>query len=236
MLEIRNIDVNYGTIQSLWNVSITVSDGEFVAIIGANGAGKSTLFRTISGEIKPQNGQIEINGKRIDGMEPEEIVKMGIVQVPEGKRLFPDLTVLQNLMMGAFTLGNQRERIKSLLEQIFQLFPSLAQRQRQAAVSLSGGEQQMLAIGRGLMADAIILLLDEPSLGLSPILSEVIFDRIVQIHKGGKTILMVEQNVEVALGIAKRAYVLERGKIVLSGEANQLRVSDEVKKAYLGRA
>jgi len=235
MINVRNIDVYYGKVQALSDISIEVQAQEIVAIIGANGAGKSTLLKAISGELHPIAGQIEFDGKRIDHLAPDKIVKLGLVHVPEGKRLFPALTVMENLMMGAYSLAKQNQRIGACLEYIFELFPALEERKKQYAGSLSGGEQQMLAISRGLMADAKALLIDEPSLGLAPILVDQVFNAIKEINEQRqKTILLVEQNVESTLAFVQRAYVFEEGRIVLAGGARELLNKEEVKKAYLG--
>ncbi|HID85845.1 MAG TPA: ABC transporter ATP-binding protein, partial [Anaerolineae bacterium] len=206
-----------------------------VTLIGANGAGKTTTLKAISGLIHPASGRIEFQGQRIDRLSPPKIVALGISHVPEGRRVFPDMTVLENLEMGAFSLGDDRPRIKANLERVYQLFPILAERKTQLAGTLSGGEQQMLAIGRGLMSDPKVFLLDEPSLGLAPMLVDKIFEIIQQINHEGRTILLVEQNAYLALRIADRAYVMETGRIVLEGEAAALLDNEYVKKAYLGK-
>jgi len=233
MLQVKSINVFYGSMQALWNVSIEVKKGEIVAIIGSNGAGKTTTLMTISGILRPKPGEIYFNGTRIDSLEPFQIVDLGISHVPEGRRVFPYMTVLENLLIGAYT-PRAKKRIKDSLEFVFNLFPRLKERKKQLANTLSGGEQQMLAIGRGLMASPSLLMLDEPSLGLAPNLVDAIFDVIEQIRKEGVTILLVEQNVREALEIADRAYVLETGKIVMEGKAKELLEDERIKKAYLG--
>ena len=233
MLEIRNMDVHYGMIHALKDVSFEVYKGEIVVLIGANGAGKTTTLRTISGLQKPTNGQIILNGEDITNVSAQQRVKMGISHVPEGRRVFPGMTVLENLELGAY-LRRDREGILEDLEKVYERFPILRDRRKQTAGTLSGGEQQMLAIGRALMGRPDILFLDEPSMGLAPILVQEIFDIIQSINKSGTTILLVEQNANMALQIADRAYVMETGSIVLSGTGSELMSSDEIKKAYLG--
>ena len=219
---------------ALKKVSLDLKEGEIVTLIGANGAGKTTLLRTISALLKPTRGTIEFCGERIDGLRPDAIVRKGISHVPEGRRVFPQMTVLENLEMGAYTRPD-RKFIKQELEKVFHLFPRLAERQSQLAGTFSGGEQQMLAIGRALMSKPKCLLLDEPSMGLAPKIVEEIFDRIVLLNKEEKvSILLVEQNAALALDIAHRGFVLETGKIVLAGEADMLKIDPNVKKAYLG--
>lgn len=233
MLEINNIDVYYGVIHALKSVSLKVEKGEIVTLIGANGAGKTTTLRTISGLIKPSKGSITFKGKKIEGMSAPEIVKLGISHVPEGRRIFPDMTVLENLELGAF-LRKDKEEIKKDMELVYSRFPILKTRSKQNAGTLSGGEQQMLAIGRALMTRPELLLMDEPSMGLAPLLVNEIFSIIKEINKQGTTILLVEQNANVALSIAHRAYVIETGSIVLEGSGKELANSDQIKKAYLG--
>jgi branched-chain amino acid transport system ATP-binding protein len=233
MLEIRDINVHFGVIQALKGISITVNDGEIVTLIGANGAGKTTTLHTASGLKKPTSGTIALDGKDITGSSAQERVKMGISQVPEGRRIFSTMTVLENLELGAY-LRRDKSEIAKDLENVFALFPRLAERKKQAAGTLSGGEQQMLAIGRALMSRPKILFLDEPSMGLSPLLVLEIFNIIKNINETGTTILLVEQNAHMALQIAHRAYVIETGNIVLSGTGAELMQSDEIKKAYLG--
>lgn len=233
MLEIKNLNVHYGVIHALKDVAMCVNEGEIVALIGANGAGKTTLLQTISGIIRSTSGEIMFMGQDISKAKARNIVQMGITQVPEGRRIFPGLNVYENLMMGAY-LRKDKAAIKQDLEKIYERFPILKERSLQDASTLSGGEQQMLAMGRALMAKPKILLLDEPSMGLAPILVREIFKIIEDIHTQGTTVLLVEQNARMALSIANRAYVLETGKIVLSGTGEQLSHSEEIQKAYLG--
>ena len=233
MLEIKNIDVHYGVIHVLKGISFKVNDGEIVTLIGANGAGKTTTLRTISGLKKPTNGTILLDGEDITAVSAQERVKRGISHVPEGRRIFPDMTVLENLELGAY-LRKDKEEIAKDLKMVYERFPILSDRKKQLAGTLSGGEQQMLAIGRALMSRPKILFLDEPSMGLAPFLVQEIFNIIKDINKAGTTILLVEQNASMALQIANRAYVLETGSIVLSGTAAELMQSDDIKKAYLG--
>lgn len=233
MLKIDNIDVYYGAIHALKGISLTVNKGEIVTLIGANGAGKSTALRTISGLLKPKNGKISFEGQEITGVKAHEIVKLGISQVPEGRRIFTEMTVMENLDMGAFT-RNDKDGIKEDLAQVFKRFPRLEERRDQLAGTLSGGEQQMLAMGRALMSRPNLLLLDEPSMGLAPLLIKEIFHIIEDINKTGTTVLLVEQNANMALSIANRAYVLETGRITLAGDAKKLAASEDVRKAYLG--
>ena len=233
MLEIRNINVHYGVIHALKAVSFNVEKGEIVTLIGANGAGKSTTLRTISGLIKVTDGEILFEGENITRLAADKRVGRGISQAPEGRRIFPDMTVLENLEMGAY-LRKDSKAVKSDMELVYSKFPILADRRKQIAGTLSGGEQQMLAIGRALMSKPRIMLLDEPSMGLAPILVREIFDIIKEINKAGTTILLVEQNASMALSIAHRAYVIETGKIVLTGTGEELARSEEIKKAYLG--
>lgn len=233
MLKVENLHVYYGAIHALKGVALEVGQGEIVTLIGANGAGKSTTLKTISGLKKPGNGEIIFNGQEIGGKKAQEIVKTGIVQVPEGRRIFANMSVFENLELGAF-LRNDKQGIQEDLNKVFDRFPRLAERKNQSAGTLSGGEQQMLAMGRALMARPKLLLLDEPSMGLSPILVQEIFSLIKDINETGTTVLLVEQNAHMALSIADKAYVLETGKIVLSGKAKELAESEEIKKAYLG--
>ncbi|MBS4172652.1 ABC transporter ATP-binding protein [Bacillus sp. FJAT-49736] len=233
MLKIENIDVFYGNIHALKGVSLEVNQGEIVTLIGANGAGKSTLLKTISGLLKPKNGGIHYEGKSISGKQAQTIVKQGISHVPEGRRIFANMSVLENLELGAF-LRKDKAGIQQDLDKVFQLFPRLLERKKQSAGTLSGGEQQMLAMGRALMAKPRLLLLDEPSMGLAPLLVKTIFRIIEEINQTGTTILLVEQNANMALSIANRAYVIETGRVVLSGTAEELNASDQVKSAYLG--
>ncbi len=233
MLEIKNIDVHFGMIHALKGVSFTVNDGDIVTLIGANGAGKTTTLRTVSGLKKPTNGEILLDGKNITHTSAQDIVRMGISHVPEGRRVFPTMTVLENLELGAF-LRRDKDGIARDLKMVFERFPILADRRKQAAGTLSGGEQQMLAIGRALMSRPKILFLDEPSMGLAPLLVQEIFNIIKDINSSGTTILLVEQNASMALQIADYAYVIETGSIVLSGTGAELMQSEDIKKAYLG--
>ncbi len=233
MLEIKNLNVHYGVIHALKGISLTVNEGEIVTLIGANGAGKTTTLRTISGLIKPSSGQVLLDGKDITNAPASDKVELGISQVPEGRRIFPEMTVFENLELGAF-LRKDKAEIKKDIEQVYELFPILKDRKKQTAGTLSGGEQQMLAMGRALMSRPRILLLDEPSMGLAPLLVREIFNIITDINKSGTTILLVEQNASMALSIADRAYVLENGSIVMSGSGKELAKSSEIQKAYLG--
>lgn len=233
MLEIKDIQVYYGMIQAIKGVSFHVDEGEVVALIGANGAGKTTILHTISGLLSPKSGSVLFEGKDITKVPGHKIVSMGMAHVPEGRRVFAQLTVLQNLKMGAYTRKN-KEEIQQMLQTVFERFPRLEERQNQPAGTLSGGEQQMLAMGRALMSHPKIILMDEPSMGLSPIFVNEIFDIIQAVRDSGTTVLLVEQNARKALTIADRAYVLETGKIVLEGKADDLLENDSIKKAYLG--
>ena len=233
MLKVENIYVNYGAIKALQDVSFQINEGEIVALIGANGAGKTTILNTISNIVPSVSGKISYQGKDVTKTPPHDIVKLGISQVPEGRRVFAKMSVLENLEMGAYT-RNDKAEIASDMEKIFQRFPRLLERKKQPAKTLSGGEQQMLAMGRALMSRPKLLLLDEPSMGLAPMLVEQIFQIIQEINKGGTTILLVEQNANMALSIAHRAYVLETGEVVLQGDAKELASNPEVRKAYLG--
>ena len=233
LLRLDEVHVSYGPRLALRGVSIEVAQGNVVTILGANGAGKSTTLRTISGLVRPSQGAIEFDGRRIDGLAPERIVEMGICQVPEGRQLFSELTVMENLRLGAYT-RRDGSGVRSDLDRVFGLFPILAERRQQAAGSLSGGEQQMLAIGRALMARPRLLLLDEPSLGLAPLVTRGIFDIVRTIHQEGMTVLLVEQNARLALGIAQFGYVLETGRVVLADSAENLRGHEDVRRSYLG--
>jgi len=233
VLELQDIHTFYGKIEALKGINLKVGEHEIVCLIGANGAGKTTTLLTISGIIKPKTGKIFFNGKDITNHPPQEIVKMGIVQVPEGRRIFPDLTVKENLILGAY-IRKEKEEIERDLEWVFSLFPILKERLNQLAGTMSGGEQQMLAIARGLMTNPKVLLLDEPSLGLAPKIVEKIFETIIEINKKGTPILLVEQNANMALQIATRGYVIETGKITIEGTAKELLTNELVKKAYLG--
>ncbi len=232
MLSVEKLQVSYGKVQALWDVTLDVPDGEIVALVGANGAGKTTLLKTISGLLRKQAGSVTYDGKRIDAASPQEIVKRGIVHVPEGRRLFPEMTVMDNLLMGAYTLP-QSGRPRRLAE-IFGIFPILKERMGQIAGTLSGGEQQMVAIGRGLMAGPKLLMLDEPSLGLAPLFVEEVFRVITEINRTGVTVLLVEQNTQHALTLAHRGYVMEVGRIALCGSGTELLADGNVCKAYLG--
>lgn len=233
MLEMRNVDSYYGNIQALRDISLHVDDGEIVSLIGANGAGKSTTLMTICGIIRPRRGEIFWNGRPIHELPPHEIVMLGISQVPEGRLIFPDLTVQENLDLGAF-LRRDSSGIRHDMDYVFELFPILAERRRQAGGTLSGGEQQMLAISRALMARPSLLLLDEPSLGLAPIIIQQIFSIIRRVNANGTTVFLVEQNANQALRLAHRGYVMENGRIVMEGLARDLLQSPEVRSAYLG--
>jgi branched-chain amino acid transport system ATP-binding protein len=233
MLTVENLSVNYGAIRALHQVSCRVEQGEIVALIGANGAGKTTILNTISGIVPSINGSVSFEGEDITRLAAHLIVRKGICQVPEGRRVFARMSVQENLEMGGFILTNKAD-IAHGIERAFTLFPRLAERRKQAARTLSGGEQQMLAMGRALMSNPRLLLLDEPSMGLAPMLVEKIFEIVVEINKTGTTIMLVEQNASMALSIAHRAYVLETGEVVLSGDAKELAENPEVRKAYLG--
>ena len=233
MLEIHDIEVCYGMIHAITGVSFQVNEGEVIALIGANGAGKTTILHSITGLIAPKKGQIVFEGQDITSTPAHKIVSMGMAHVPEGRRVFAQLTVLENLKMGAFTRKDKDEVEESLIR-VYKRFPRLEERKNQMAGTLSGGEQQMLAMGRALMSHPKIILMDEPSMGLSPIFVNEIFDIIREVSEGGTTVLLVEQNAKKALSIADRAYVLETGKIVLDGKAEELLNDDSVKKAYLG--
>lgn len=233
MLKVENLSVHYGMIQAVRDVSFEVNEGEVVSLIGANGAGKTTILRTLSGLVRPSAGKIQFLGKEIQKLPAQKIVAGGLSQVPEGRHVFSGLTVMENLEMGAF-LKKNREENQANLKKVFSRFPRLEERKNQDAATLSGGEQQMLAMGRALMSTPKLLLLDEPSMGLAPIFIQEIFDIIQDIQKQGTTVLLIEQNANKALAISDRGYVLETGKIVLSGTGKELAASDEVRKAYLG--
>lgn len=233
MLEVRDLQVYYGVIQAIKNVSFKVEEGEIIALIGANGAGKTTVLNTITGLIPAKNGEIIYDGEDLKNVPAHKIVAMGLAHVPEGRRVFSQLSVYENLLMGAYT-RNDKNEIEDSLQHVFKSFPRLEERKKQMAGTLSGGEQQMLAMGRALMSKPRIVLMDEPSMGLSPILVEEVFDIIQSINKSGTTVLLVEQNAKKALSIADRAYVLETGNIVLEGDAKNLMNDESVKKAYLG--
>lgn len=233
MFEIKDLAVSFGGIQALKGISLNVDEGEIVTLIGANGAGKTTTLRTASGLERPESGSIWLDGQDLTKISAQDRVKRGLIHIPEGRRVFPTMTVLENLELGAF-LRRDRPQIAKDLEEVFSRFPVLADRRQQAAGTLSGGEQQMLAMGRALMAAPKVLLMDEPSMGLAPLLVQEIFDIIAGINAAGTTILLVEQNANMALQVAGRAYVMETGKIVLSGESAKLMAADEVRQAYLG--
>jgi branched-chain amino acid transport system ATP-binding protein len=234
-LEVKNVHTYYGHIHALKDLSLTVDKGEIVTLIGGNGAGKSTTLNTMSGLIKPRQGSIQFEGEELTRCRPHEIVMKGVVQVPEGRRIFGRLTVTENLEMGAFACRDQKLN-ESNLNHVFTLFPRLEERRRQVAGTLSGGEQQMLATGRALMANPRLLLLDEPSMGLAPVLVDSIFETIKQLHASGTTILLVEQNARMALQVAGRGYVLQTGVVLLSDTAESLRRNEMVRKAYMGEA
>ena len=233
LLEIKNLEVSYGIIKAIKGISFDVNEGEVIALIGANGAGKTTILHTITGLITADRGTVQFEGKEITKVPAHKIVGMGMAHVPEGRRVFANLTVLQNLKMGAYTRKDKNE-IEQTLETVYTRFPRLKERQNQMAGTLSGGEQQMLAMGRALMSHPKIILMDEPSMGLSPILVNEIFDIIQSVSASGTTVLLVEQNARKALSIADRAYVLETGNVVLEGKADELLHNDAIKKAYLG--
>lgn len=233
MLEVKDLEVYYGMIQAIKGISFQVNEGEVIALIGANGAGKTTILHTVTGLLSPKKGSVIFEGKDITRVPAHRIVSLGMAHVPEGRRVFAQLTVYQNLMMGAFTRTNKGE-IEESLGEVYKRFPRLEERKNQVAGTLSGGEQQMLAMGRALMSRPRIILMDEPSMGLSPILVNEIFDIIQSVSATGTTVLLVEQNARKALSIANRAYVLETGKIVLEGDAKELMNDDSIKKAYLG--
>ena len=233
MLEVKNLSVHYGMIQAVRNVNFKVNEGEIVSLIGANGAGKSTILKTLSGLIHPSEGEIIYLGENIASTSAKQIVEKGLVQVPDGRHVFPGLTVKENLELGAF-LRKDKEEIQKDMEAVFERFPILKERKDQDAQTLSGGEQQMLAMGRALMSRPKLLLLDEPSMGLAPIFIREIFKIIQEIQKTGTTVLLIEQNAKMALSISNRAYVLETGSVVLSGTGQELLESDEIQKAYLG--
>ncbi len=234
MLEVEDLHVYYGEIHALKGVTLSVGNGQIVTLLGSNGAGKTTTLKTVSGLLAPRRGQITLEGESLIGITPHEIVRRGIAHVPEGRRIFNRLTVLENLEMGAYTRSDGA--VAQDFERVFSIFPRLKERRTQVAGTLSGGEQQMLAIARALMASPRLLLLDEPSMGLAPVLVEQIFETIQDINRQGATILLVEQNAAMALSVAHRGYVLETGAIVLSGSATELQENPEVRRAYLGEA
>ena len=231
ILKIEDLQVNYGGIEAVKGISFEVQEGQIVTLIGSNGAGKSSTLRTISGLVKPSGGKIMFAGEDITGKDPTQIVTQGVTLVPEGRRIFPDMTVLENLKIGAYL---RKDDLSEDLEWVYSLFPRLKERSWQAGGTLSGGEQQMLAMGRALMSNASMLMLDEPSMGLSPLLVQEIFDIIQNIHKEGMTILLVEQNAQMALSVADRAYVLETGRVVMDGTGAELLTNERVRSAYLG--
>ncbi len=232
MLKVEGIDVFYGNIHAVRQISFSVAEGEIVTLIGANGAGKSTILNTVSGLLRPKAGTVTFEGRRIDHLPPHKVLTLGLAQVPEGRRIFARMTVEENLEMGGYTRPGSESA--DALARVYEQFPRLAERRRQIAGTLSGGEQQMLAMGRALMAKPKLLMLDEPSMGLAPLLVEQIFEIIGRLHKAGTTILLVEQNAQMALSIADRAYVLETGRIVMEGRAAALLEDDKVRSAYLG--
>jgi branched-chain amino acid transport system ATP-binding protein len=233
MLEVSNLDTFYGKVQALWDVSLKIDEKEIVALVGANGAGKTTLLNTISGLLRPASGSVEFLGKRIDGLTTHSIVELGVSHVPEGRKLFANMSVRENLEMGAYPYHAWKQKEKTL-EEVYQVFPSLKEREEQLAKTLSGGEQQMLAMGRGLMSRPRLCMFDEPSYGLAPMLVLEVFQIIESLREQGITILLIEQNVRRTLEIADRAYVLENGRVVLEGAGDKLLQSDYVRKAYLG--
>lgn len=233
MLTIDKLNFSYGDMQVLWGIDLQVNEGEIVTVVGANGAGKSTTLKNISRLVRPQSGSITFQNKDMKGLESHQVVERGLIQVPEGRKIFPEMTVLENLRMGSFIKSARPDRDANV-ERVFEMFPRLKEREKQLGGTMSGGEQQMLAIARGLMGNPKLLLLDEPSLGLSPLFVKIIFEIIQKINKQGVTILLVEQNVFQSLKIADRAYVLETGRVVLSGTGSELLSNDHVKKAFLG--
>ncbi|HTG81683.1 MAG TPA: ABC transporter ATP-binding protein [Geobacteraceae bacterium] len=233
MLRIEKLNFSYGDLKVLWDVDLDVHAGEIVTVVGANGAGKSTTLKNISRLVRPNSGAITFNGTDITRLESHEVVEHGIIQVPEGRKIFPEMTVRENLRMGSFIKSTRKDR-EANIERVFTLFPRLKEREKQLGGTMSGGEQQMLAIGRGLMANPKLLLLDEPSLGLAPLLVSFIFDIIQEINRQGVTVLLVEQNVYQSLRISHRAYVLETGRVVMTGTGEALLNDEHVKKAFLG--
>jgi len=233
MLSVKNLNAGYGDVQVLWNLSFSIDEPKILAIVGSNGAGKTTLLRTISGVIKPKSGEIQFKGERIDGCSSHHIVQKGIIHVPEGRRLFPELTVDENLLMGAYARRKGKNLQKSL-DEIYELFPRLAERKKQKAGSLSGGEQQMAAIARGLMGDPEILLIDEMSLGLAPLIVDNLVDVVSMIYERGATVMLIEQDVQLALENSHYAYIMDTGRIVKEGESKELLDDPEIKDIYLG--
>ena len=234
MLDISNLSVRFGEFVALRDINLNVEEGELVVVLGANGAGKSTLFRTINGLIPPASGEIKFYGQSIGGRPASAVVKAGIAQSAEGRHLFPELSVLKNLTLGAYLRRRDKARVRESLEEVFALFPILGEKQRDPAGSLSGGQQQMLAIGRALMAKPKLLILDEPSLGLAPLVTRQVFDAVVEINETGIMVLLAEQDAQAALKIARRGYVIENGEIVLKGSSNELLGNEEVRRAYMG--
>ena len=233
MLQIRKLNFSYGDLKVLWDVDLEVKQGEIATVVGANGAGKSTILKNVSRLVRPTSGTIRLGDVDLERLQSHEVVERGVVQVPEGRRIFPEMTVVENLRMGSFVKATRKDRERNM-ERVFTLFPRLAERRDQLGGTMSGGEQQMLAIARGLMANPKLLLLDEPSLGLSPLLVKSIFQTIQEVNRQGTTILLVEQNVYQSLRIAHRAYVLETGRVVLSGTGEELLGNDHVRKAFMG--
>ncbi len=234
MLKIKDLNVYYGNAHALENISIDVKEKEIVAILGANGSGKSTVLRSISGLVRPQSGSIEFQGKNIQALRPDEIVEQGITQCPEGRRLFPDMSVYKNLMVGAYVFRKKKSKIEETLHGVYGMFPILRERKDQSAGTLSGGEQQMLALGRALMAEPKVLLLDETSMGLAPKIVDNLFKSIKQINEKGITIIVVEQNAAKALAVSDRVYVLESGKVAVSGDSKDMLQDPKIREAYLG--
>ena len=233
LLELENVHTYYGNIHALKGITVDVNEAEIVTLIGGNGAGKSTTLKTISGITRQRQGKIRLADENLEKYKPHEIVSMGVVQVPEGRRILARMTVTENLEMGAFSMSDKK-KIAQNMEKVFGMFPRLKERRSQLGGTLSGGEQQMLAMGRGLMSDPRVLLLDEPSMGLAPVLVDAIFEKIEELHRSGVTILLVEQNARMALQVANRGYVMQTGEIVLSGSAETLRNNEMIQKAYLG--
>ena len=233
MLEVENVSAGYGMVQILWDVSFKIKEKEIVSIIGPNGAGKTTLVKTIIGLLPPKNGTIRFKGENIGKLPPYEIVKKGINLIPEGREIFPRMTVEENLLLGAYTVNN-KSKVKESKEKVYQIFPVLKKKEKLLAQTLSGGEQQMLVIGRSLMSNPQLLILDEPSLGLAPIIVEKVLDTLSKINEDGVTILLVEQNIRDSLTIANRGYVLEEGKIIIEGEGRELLANNHIKEVYLG--
>ncbi len=233
LLEVKNLDAGYGDVQVLWDVNFSVKEKSIVAIVGSNGAGKTTLMRTISGIIKPKRGEITFKSERIDGLDSSEIVKRGIIHVPEGRKLFPDMTIEENLIMGAYRFKNPAT-INKNLEKVYELFPRLKERRKQKAGSMSGGEQQMAAIGRGLMGEPELLLIDEMSLGLAPLIVDNLIEIVKEINSSGTTVLLVEQDVQLALENSHYGYVLDTGRLVMKGSSKELLSNPKIKEVYLG--